>query len=439
MHQCNNLMFDKPKVFFKTFGCRTNVFDTQVMMSKLNKFSDFKVTLDEKEADIVVINSCTVTNSADSTARNYINSLKKLSKNPRVIFTGCGVWTKGESLFEDKKIDALFGHSEKEKINTLLQDESRFFEAGDLKHIDDTIIEKMVGRSRAFIKIQEGCDFSCSYCIIPAVRGNARSYDEEHILKQIMILASNGFGEFILTGTNVGSFGKGIGSWELGVENLGRDGLASLLKKISMIRGVRRIRLGSVEPIQITDEFKEILDEPWMGKYLHIALQHTSPQMLKLMKRRNTVVKDLELFEFLASKGYALGTDYIVGHPGETDKIWDEAMENLKKFPLTHIHQFTYSKRDGTASAMMKNTINGIIAKSRASQLVQIVDDKNKFFRLNKKPLEILCESKKDDIYTGYDQFFNTIEVKSEVDLVGNWIELNDYEVEDKINVSRFK
>ena len=414
------------KVYFKTFGCRTNLFDTQVMMTKLK---DFENTLIEKDADVVVINSCTVTNSADSTARNYINSLKKYPKNPRVIFTGCGVWTKGETLFEDKKIDALFGHSQKENINELLKNETRFFDAGDLEHIDTTVIEKMIGKSRAFIKIQEGCDFACSYCIIPAVRGKARSYDEDNILKQISTLAINGFGEFILTGTNVGSFGKGIE---------GKDGLAILLKKISQIRGVRRIRLGSVEPIQITDEFKEILDEPWMGKHLHIALQHTNKDMLKIMKRRNQVDKDLKLFEFLASKGYALGTDYIVGHPGETDEIWNDAMDNLKKFPLTHIHQFTYSKRDGTPSATMKGEVNGKISKQRASQLVEIVEAKNKIFRKNIQPLNVLIESVKNDIYTGYDQFFNTIEVQSDANLVGDWIDINDYEVGEKINVSKF-
>ena len=390
---------------------------------------DFENTFNEKEANIVVINSCTVTNSADSTARNYINGLKKLPLNPRVIFTGCGVWTKGESLYEDKKIDALFGHSEKENINKLLKDETRFFDAGDLKHIDETIIEKMVGKSRAFVKIQEGCSFSCSYCIIPSVRGDARSYNEEHILEQIRTLASNGFGEFILTGTNVGSFGKG---------ESGKDGLAILLKKISQIRGVRRIRLGSIEPIQITSQFKEILDEPWMGKHLHIALQHTSPTMLKLMNRRNSVDNDLKLFDTLASHGYALGTDYIVGHPGETDEIWNEAMKNLKKFPLTHIHQFTYSKRDGTASANMKNQINGNISKQRALELTQIIDDKNKIFRENKQFLEVLIESQKNDMYIGYDQFFNPIEIKSGVELIGNWININDYKVKGKINVSEF-
>ncbi|MBD3841606.1 MAG: tRNA (N(6)-L-threonylcarbamoyladenosine(37)-C(2))-methylthiotransferase MtaB [Campylobacterales bacterium] len=422
----------KKKVFFKTFGCRTNIFDTQVMM---NKLEDFSIVEDEKQADIVVVNSCTVTNSADSTARGYINSLQKLSNKPRVVFTGCGVWTKGESLFKQNKIDALFGHSEKERINQLLKDDTRFFEAGDLKHIDETIIEKMIGRSRAFVKIQEGCDFRCSYCIIPFVRGDARSYDEQNILKQIATLASNGFGEFILTGTNVGSFGKEASRVD---KTNKKDKLAQLLVKISQIRGVRRIRLGSVEPVQITDEFKELLDEPWMGKHLHIALQHTNKEMLKIMNRRNQVEKDLELFEFLASRGYAIGTDFIVGHPGETDLIWKDAMTNLQKFPLTHCHSFTYSKRDGTASARMKDEVNGLDAKRRLQELEQIIQSKNYQFRKQQKSLDILVESYKDGFYTGYDQFFNPIKIQSEADLVGDWIQIDQYDVKEQENVSRF-
>ncbi|WP_419769923.1 MAG: tRNA (N(6)-L-threonylcarbamoyladenosine(37)-C(2))-methylthiotransferase MtaB [Candidatus Marinarcus sp.] len=414
----------KPKVYFKTFGCRTNLFDTQVMMSNLE---DFEVTQDEKSANIVVINSCTVTNSADSTARGYINALKKLPNNPRVIFTGCGVWTKGENLFKEEKIDALFGHSEKEKINDLLKNENRFFDAGDLKHIDQTIVEEFVGKSRAFIKIQEGCDFRCSYCIIPHVRGDARSYQEDKILEQISTLASNGFGEFILTGTNVGSYGKKQ-----------HTSLAKLLKKIGLIKGVRRIRLGSVEPIQIDDEFKEIISEPFMAKHLHIALQHTSKKMLEIMNRRNKVLSDLELFEFLQEKGYALGTDFIVGHPGETNELWSEAMENIKRFPLTHIHAFTYSKRDGTPSATMKPEINGSIAKQRYNELTKIIEDKNLTFRKDKKILDVLIEQEKDGVFIGLDQFFNKIEVQSNADLVGDWIEIKEYEVKGENNVAKF-
>lgn len=421
-----NFLDSKPKVFFKTFGCRTNVFDTQVMMSNLK---DFDITKDEKQADVVVINSCTVTNSADSTARGYINSLKKLPKNPKIVFTGCGVWTKGETLFKEKKIDSLFGHSEKEKINELLKEEDRFFQAGDLEHLDNTIVKEFIGKSRAFIKIQEGCDFRCSYCIIPYVRGDARSYNEDKILEQIQTLASNGFGEFILTGTNVGSYGKKK-----------HTSLAKLLKKMSLIKGVRRIRMGSIEPIQIDDEFKEIINESFMSKHLHIALQHTSKKMLKIMNRRNKVLSDLELFEFLKDNGYALGTDFIVGHPYESEEIWKEAIENLHKFPLTHIHAFTYSKRDGTPSASMKPEVRGDIAKIRYKELTNIIEEKNYNFRENnKKTLEVLIEQKKDGKYLGLDQFFNQIEVSSEIDLIGDWIFIDDYEVRENKNVARFK
>ncbi|MGB6328743.1 MAG: tRNA (N(6)-L-threonylcarbamoyladenosine(37)-C(2))-methylthiotransferase MtaB [Halarcobacter sp.] len=421
-----NFSANKQKVFFKTFGCRTNVFDTQVMMSNLK---DFEVTQDEKQADIVVINSCTVTNSADSTARGYINSLNRFNKPPRVVFTGCGVWTKGENLFKEEKVDSLFGHSEKEKINELLQNEERFFNAGDLEHIDDTIVEEFIGKSRAFIKIQEGCDFRCSYCIIPYVRGDARSYTEDKILEQVRTLASNGFGEFILTGTNVGSYGKKQ-----------HTSLAKLLKKMSQIKGVRRIRMGSIEPIQIDDEFKEIINEPFMAKHLHIALQHTSKEMLKIMNRRNKVLSDLELFEFLKENGYALGTDFIVGHPGETEELWKEAIENLHKFPLTHVHGFTYSKRDGTPSATMKGDIKGDIAKKRYNELTKIIEEKNYQFRKNNtKTLEVLIETQKNGKYIGFDQHFNQIEVESSVDLVGDWIFIEDYQAKVNKNVARFK
>lgn len=412
------------KVYFKTFGCRTNIFDTQVM---INNLQDFEVVEAENEADIVVINSCTVTNSADSSAKNYVNSLKKLVNAPRIFFTGCGVWTKGEQLFEQNKIDSLFGHSNKEKINEILKSEKRVFDPGNLEHLDKTIVSEFVGKSRAFIKIQEGCDFRCSYCIIPFVRGDARSYSEETIANQVEILAENGFGEFVLTGTNIGSYGKKSDS-----------SLAKLLKKLSVLKGVRRIRLGSIEPVQIDDEFKELLDESWMAKHLHIALQHTNKEMLKLMNRRNKVLDDLALFEFIAQKNYAIGTDFIVGHPGETAQIWEDALSNFKNFPLTHIHCFTYSKRDGTPSALIKNQINGAIAKDRLWQLEEIVAENNYNFRKNSKDLQVLVEGSKHGIYNGFDQFFNKIEIESETDLVGDWVGISNFDATKDGNFARF-
>ncbi|HIQ27973.1 MAG TPA: tRNA (N(6)-L-threonylcarbamoyladenosine(37)-C(2))-methylthiotransferase MtaB [Sulfurovum sp.] len=412
------------KVYFKTFGCRTNQFDTQVMMSKLK---DYTLTNDELHSDYIVVNSCTVTNGADSSVRNYISSMKRKNPNAKVILAGCGSHSKGESLFEDKKVFGVIGHSEKENINTVLKNENPFYQIGDLEHIDSTIVEEFVGKSRAFIKIQEGCNFACSYCIIPQVRGMARSHKEETILEQISKLASNGFGEFILTGTNVGSYGQDHNT-----------SMAKLLKKMSMIRGVRRIRIGSLEPIQIDDEFLELLDEPWMAKQLHIALQHTSDKMLKLMNRRNTFQTDLNLFHKIASKGYALGTDFIVGHPGEDDKEWDEAISRVKELPLTHVHAFSYSKRDNTASAIMKPEIRGNIAKERHRELTAIIKAKNYTFRReHTQNLEVLLENGKNNIFYGFDQYFNKIEVKSNEDLSSNWVFINDVEVSNEGNKAK--
>ncbi len=412
------------KVYFKTFGCRTNQFDTQVMMSKLK---DYTLTDDELHSDYIVVNSCTVTNGADSSVRNYISSIKRKNPNAKVILAGCGSHSKGESLFEDKKVFGVIGHSEKENLNTVLKNKNPFYQIGDLEHIDSTIVEEFVGKSRAFIKIQEGCDFACSYCIIPQVRGKARSHKEETILEQISKLASNGFGEFILTGTNVGSYGRDHNT-----------SMAKLLKKMSMIRGVRRIRIGSLEPIQIDDEFLELLDEPWMAKQLHIALQHTSDKMLKLMNRRNTFQTDLDLFHKIASKGYALGTDYIVGHPGEDDKAWAEAISRVKELPLTHVHAFSYSKRDNTASAIMKPEIRGNIAKERHRELTAIIKAKNYTFRReHTQNLEVLLENGKNNIFYGFDQYFNKIEVKSNEDLSSNWVLINDVEVSNEGNKAK--
>jgi threonylcarbamoyladenosine tRNA methylthiotransferase MtaB len=419
-------MSDLKKVYFKTFGCRVNQFDTQVMMSNLK---DFQVSQELEKSDIVVINSCTVTNSADVTIRGFINKIKKNHPEKKIIFTGCGAFNKGQDLLDNNKINGVFGHSEKKEINNFLQKDEKFFSLGDLEYVDSTIIPEMVGKSRAFIKIQEGCDFECSYCIIPSVRGNARSHDEQNILEQVNKLASNGFGEIILTGTNVGSYGKDKNS-----------SLAKLIKKLSYIRGVRRIRIGSIEPTQIDDEFKELLNEDFMAKHLHIAIQHSSDTVLEIMKRQNRVKDDIKLFEELSQYGYALGTDYIVGHPGETELEWKNAIENIKNYPLTHIHGFTYSKRDGTVAATLKESVSNKIAKIRLKELTDIIDQKNIEFRkkFHDNFLNVLIETFKDDYYIGLDQYFNKVKIKSNEDIKGDWIVIDDYKVENSFNLASY-
>jgi threonylcarbamoyladenosine tRNA methylthiotransferase MtaB len=405
------------------------MFDTQVMISNLKSY---KITNSDLEADMIVVNSCTVTNGADTGVRSYINQIRRKNPKANIYMTGCGVTTQGETLFSEKELAGVFGHSLKENIDSFLDREERFFETGDLSHIDETIVSEFVGKTRAFIKVQEGCDFECSYCIIPSVRGVARSHDEQKIVEQIKTLAENGFGEFILTGTNVGSYGQDTGS-----------SISKLLKKISLTKGVRRIRIGSLEPIQIDDEFLELLDEPWMARHLHIALQHTSDEMLKKMKRRNEFHTDLPLFERIASHGYALGTDYIVGFPGESELLWQEAIDRVKQLPLTHVHAFSYSKRNGTPAAMMKPEIRGDLAKLRHKELSDIVKAKNLHFREQLSlPLELLVENEKITkegyLYMGNDQFFNKVELFSKIKIDETWLQIEKYKVEATKNSASF-
>ena len=409
------------KIFFKTFGCRTNIYDTELLKSYIK---DYEITNDEESADIVVINSCTVTNSADSGVRNYINGVKR--RGAKVVLTGCGAVSKGKELF-NSGIFGVLGASKKSDLNELLKQEKPFFELGNLNSVDKNIVTNYENHTKAFIKIQEGCNFSCSYCIIPSVRGKARSMDEAMILKEAKILAQNGYNELVLTGTNIGSYGKDTNS-----------SLGKLLASLGKISGIRRIRLGSIEPSQIDESFREILKEEWLERHLHIALQHTSQAMLKIMRRRNNAFSDLELFNELSSLGFALGTDYIVGHPGESEEIWAEAVENFKKFPITHLHAFVYSPRRDTHSATLKSDVSGDVAKSRLKILQGIALQNNENFRKKHNgALKILVEQKNGEFYEGFDQFYNKAKILSQKDITKEWVEVSEYEVKPDANYAK--
>lgn len=422
----------KQKVYFKTFGCRTNLFDTQVMKSNLKSFECVE---DESSADVVVVNSCTVTNGADSGVRNYLHKMRQ--KHKKVYFTGCGVYTKGKDIFQSNLAHGVFAHSFKERIDEFLSDSKPFFyQENASNHLDKTIITHFAGKSRAFIKIQEGCNFACSYCIIPFTRGVARSYPKEKILAQIQALAQNGISEVVLTGTNVGSYGKDLESYSL----------ARLIRDIDDLGVIKRLRIGSLEPSQIDSEFREVLHLPIIERHLHIALQHTSDTMLALMNRHNRSKSDLALFKELESQGFCLGSDFIVGHPGETLDIWEEAWDMFRQFPLTHLHPFIYSKRSGTPSSTMGNEIRGDVSKERLHLLKEQVERNNEKFRIHSKmPLEVLLESeiypnidsnKQERIaYSGLDQFFNRVHINTNrKNLVGQWVRLESYQINKEGN-----
>ncbi|MBR4141455.1 MAG: tRNA (N(6)-L-threonylcarbamoyladenosine(37)-C(2))-methylthiotransferase MtaB, partial [Campylobacter sp.] len=383
------------------------------------------LTHDEKEADIIIVNSCTVTNGADSDVRNYINRANRLGK--KVLLTGCGVVSRGKELFEKGSVFGVFGMSEKEKVGEFVNSQKKFFELGNLNFSDKNLVTSYENHTKAFIKIQEGCDFNCSYCIIPSVRGRSRSINESLIINEAKELVANGFSEIVLTGTNIGSYGKDKNST-----------LGKLIANLGKIQGIKRIRLGSVEPSQIDSSFREILRESWFEKHLHIALQHTSQKMLSIMRRRNKALKDLELFCELAELGFALGTDFIVAHPGESEEIWSEAVENFKKFPITHIHAFIFSPRDNTHSATLSHDINGETAKKRLKMLQNIVLLNNLEFRKKhyNKFLDVLIERKNGEFYEGFDQFYNKILVKSNQNLAKKWVEIKKYEITTNANLA---
>ena len=400
------------KVFIKTFGCRSNIFDSEIMKNRLDNLAK-----NEEEADIIIVNSCTVTNFADRDIRQYINKWQ----NKNIIFTGCGAYTQGEKLYNEGKVKAVLGHKYKEEIDKFLDFKGIILGDFDFKN-KETL--KEIHKSKAFIKIQEGCDFECAYCIIPSVRGHSRSIEESVILDEVKYLAENGIKEFVLTGINMGSYGKDTGT-----------NLAKLVKKLSDIRGVKRIRLGSLEPSQVDEELIELTQNGILEKHLHIALQHTSDDMLRIMKRRNRVKTTLPLFEKLADMGIALGTDFIVGHPGESEERWREALENFKKYPLTHIHIFRYSPREGTLSSKMKQDVPGDVAKKRAKTLEEIVKKNNFIFRSRKMPLLVHIEDEKNGFLYGYDEYYNKMKLPKNFEK-GEWVRVEKYEVKEDINVA---
>lgn len=402
------------KVFFKTFGCRTNIYDSELMKSY---FSQDEICQNENDAEFVVVNSCTVTNGADKDTKNYINHARNLGK--KVILAGCGVQNNATNLYKNNSVFGVFGAQNKSNLVNLISSNERFFDLGNINHKENAILKSYLNHSKAFIKIQEGCDFRCSYCIIPKVRGKSRSLDENLIINQANLLAQNGFSEIVLTGTNIGSYGKDTNS------NLG-----ILLQKLGKIDKIKRIRLGSIEPSQIDDSFREILGEAWLERHLHIALQHTSQKMLNIMQRRNKAFRDIELFCELSDLGFALGSDFIVGHPGESEQIWEEAVENFKKFPLTHLHCFVYSPRKDTISANLDDKIEPKIAKERLKMLKNIVSINNFKFRQKQSNLEVLVETKgKDGLYSGFDQYYNKIKIQTNENLHKKWVNLQKYEV----------
>lgn len=367
----------------------------------------YEVIEHTKRADIYIINTCTVTNMSDRKSRQMLRRMKEQNQNAIVVAVGCYAQVAKEELKKIPEIDLVLGNNEKLKITDYVEDyiekNENQIEIEDVMHSkefydfgDVTFTEK----TRAVIKIQDGCDRFCSYCIIPYARGRVRSRKPESIVSEIEKIAKEGIKEVVITGIHIASYGKDF-------KNDYR--LIDLLEELNKINGIERIRLGSIEPLLITEEFVNRLKKlEKVCHHFHLSLQSGCDETLKRMNRRYTIEEFKEIVERLRNtyKDVMLTTDIIVGFPGENEEEFEETYKFLKDIKFYKMHIFKYSPRKGTKAAEMKNQVNGNIKEERSKKLIELSDENEKEYneKYIGKEVEILFEEEKEGLYKGHTQ-----------------------------------
>lgn len=356
------------KVGICSLGCKVNIYESELVTNIL-KNNNYTVVDFEDKADIYIINTCSVTNESDKKSRKMINRAKK--NNPAAIIIVMGCYSQVNA--EDIDVDIVLGNKDKSKIVEIIEEYIKTKQKKkiiyDLTKVD---FEKMEitnfdSHTRAFVKIQDGCNAFCSYCIIPYVRGRVRSKDPEDVIKEVTTLVEKGYKEIVLTGIHTGRYGTDINTT-----------LEELLNKLVNIPNIYRIRLSSIEINEITPGIKELLKEnKVMAKHLHIPLQSGSNKILKLMNRRYNKEKFLSMVDNLRDiPDISLTTDLIVGFPNEGEEEFNETIDTLKKIGFTKIHTFPYSKRKGTPAAIMDNQV---FPEEKKKRVHRILDLSNKY------------------------------------------------------------
>lgn len=352
-----------------TLGCKVNTYESNVMRDALLNKGYFEVGLKEK-ADITIINTCTVTNTADSKSMKVIRQAIRRNENAIIVVCGCLVQNKKEEVSKIDGVDIVIGNINKSKIVDYIEKyiEEKKQEV-DVRNIMNTNFEPMMlnnfNKTRAFVKIQDGCNNFCSYCIIPYTRGNVRSKDKQSVLKEIQLLVDEGHKEVVLTGIHTGNYGAEFADYKF----------ADLLKDIVKIDKLERLRISSIEITEINDDVMEVIKENnILVDHMHIPLQSGSDVVLKRMNRKY----DKEYFINKIKKlrkirpNISITTDVIVGFPGETKEEFEETIETIKKIEFTKLHVFPYSKREGTKAAIMDGQVDENIKKKRVKILLQL-------------------------------------------------------------------
>ena len=411
-------------VAFHNLGCKVNDYETDIMQQNFRE-NGFLVVPFSQKADIYVINTCTVTNIADRKSRQMIHRAKKTNPDAIVIAVGCYVQTAGKEVLKDECIDIAIGNNKKADILNILNEyikENRPASFGSIIDINQTseyesmFLTHTADRTRAYIKIQDGCNQFCTYCLIPFARGRARSRDEESILKEIEGLTKEGYKEFVLTGIHVSSYGVS------GTADFKDNKLADLLEAINKLPGVKRIRLSSLEPRVVTEEFaKRISKHEKLCPHFHLSLQSGCDETLKRMNRHYTSDEFLTGVKLLRKyfDDPAITTDIIAGFPGETEEEFEKCFDFAKEVSFYEMHIFKYSRRKGTVADKMPGQVKDEIKEQRSHRLITLRDELSKQYRARQigkvKPVlfeeEITVNGKK--YLTGHTPEYVKIAVKT--------------------------
>ena len=414
------------KVSFYTLGCKVNQYETNAMAQKFKEAGYEIVDMNDDISDICIVNTCTVTNMSDRKSRHSLRRVKE--KNPFAIIAavGCYAQVAKNDLEKMSEIDIVLGNEEKANIVQYVEkfmenhNENKLIEIEDIaskKEFEDMGQITYTEKTRAFIKVQDGCNQFCSYCIIPYARGRVRSRNAESIIKEITQIAQNGIKEVVITGIHVASYGRDFGN---------ENGLIELLEKINNIEGIKRIRLGSLEPKIITEEFMQRLSKlEKMCHHFHLSLQSGCDETLKRMNRKYTTAEVKEIIERLRRyyDDVMLTTDIIVGFPGETEEEFETTYQFLKEVKLYKMHVFQYSPRKGTRAAVMPNQIDGNIKEARSKKLIELSNENQKMYnkQLVGKEVEILFEDREIEngitYFRGHTQNYILVKYKTDENL----------------------
>ncbi len=407
------------KVAFLTLGCKVNLYDTEAMQ-ELFAARGYDIVDFEEQADIYIINTCTVTNFGDKKSRQMIRRAKRQNPGAIVAATGCYAQVAPDTVSKIEGINIVVGTNHRSRIVDIVEDysdETKVLNAvSDIRHereFEPLKISKLKDRTRAYVKIQDGCNRYCSYCIIPYARGPVRSRRPEEVVEEVDRLAKNGFKEIVLTGIHVASYGL----------DLKCTNLTDIVKKVNETEGIERIRFSSMEPTAVTEEFvDEMKKMPKICDHFPLSLQSGCDRTLKAMNRRYTADEYALAVDRLraAFPDVAITTDIIVGFPGETEEDFLESIAFARRVGLSKIHVFPYSPKTGTPAAKMKEQVAPDIKNDRASRLIAVSDELNKKFidTLKGRTMPVLFEIRnKDGYFEGHTTNYIKVLVKTEEDL----------------------